>query len=113
VVAHLDEGDGAAALGHASHLGADAPEKLRWRGRHRAALAAAGGRCRHTGSRGTRVGRGRARGGGGHGGGRHPARLVGKHEDEQRGTLNRVRQVGVGDHVLRELDALPNGEATA
>ena len=43
---------------------------------------------------------------------RHPRHLVRQHKDEQGGTLNRVRQVGVGDHVVRELDALPNREPT-
>ena len=62
-----------------------------------------GGRCHHTGGLGTlgRVGE------------RRPRHLVRQHKDEQGGTLNRVRQVGVGDHVVRELDALPNGEPTA
>ena len=63
---------------------------------------AAGGRCRRTGGSGTL---GRA-------GERHPRHLVRQHKDEQGGTLNRVRQVGVGDHVVRELDALPNREPT-
>merc|ERR1719364_383792 len=34
-----------------------------------------------------------------------PEELVGQHEDEQRGSLHGVREVGVGDDVVRELDA--------
>ena len=63
-----------------------------------------GGRCHHTGGLGTLGWVGERQ---------RPRHLVRQHKDEQGGTLNRVRQVGVGDHVVRELDALPNGEPTA
>ena len=102
--AHLDERDGTAALGHARHLGADPAQELPRGLQHRASVNSSWRRCRRTGGLGT-LGRAGER--------RHPHHLVRQHKDEQGGTLNRVRQVGVGDHVVRELDALPNGEPTA